>query len=504
MALVGVSLVAGVALRFVASTPLWLDEALTANLAELPPGELLEALRSDGHPPLYYLLLHYWGALVGTSDVALRALSGVLSVAAMPLVWIAGRRFGGPVAGWVAVAVLAMNPFALRYATENRMYALVALEVLVVWLLADDLWAGRGARWRVPALAVAAGSLLWTQYWGAFLLAAIGLVAVWRWVRGTAPERRGSVWVLVSLVGAGVLFVPWVPSFLDQLESTGTPWAAAMRPTAAAGQFIGDLAGGAPREAFLFAALFGAVAVLGVFGRTSTDPNLVELDVRTTPTVRTEALLGVLALGIGATVGWLGGTAFASRYAMVVLPLVVLVLAAGVVVVTHRTARAVLLAVVLVAGVVSSGHELTSERTQSAEWATAIIAESRPGDIVATCPDQLGPATERALRQRLGDDLGGLAVVGVPTLGDARFVDWVDYEERNAAADPTAVAAALADLAGPDGSVFLVWNPAYRTYEGLCEAVVEGLGAIYPAVTEIVVTDAGNSFEHATVTWFRR
>jgi mannosyltransferase len=502
--LVGVGLVLGVALRFVASTPLWLDEALTANLAELSPSELLEALRSDGHPPLYYLLLHYWGGLVGSSDAALRALSGVLSVAALPLAWIAGRRFGGPVAGWVAVAVLAMNPFALRYATENRMYSLVALEVLVVWLLADDLWAGRSARWRVPALAVAAGALLWTQYWGAFLLGAVGLVAVWRWLRGSAPERRGSMWVVVGLLGAGILFVPWLPSLLDQLGSTGTPWAAGMRPTAAAGQFLGDLAGGVPRETYLFAALFGAVAVLGLFGRISTDPHLVELDVRTTPTVRTEAVLIVLALGVGATVGWLGDTAFASRYAMVVLPLVVLVLTAGIVVVTHRSARAVLLALVLAAGVVASGHELTSNRTQSGEWATAIVADARPGDVVALCPDQLGPATERSLRQRLGEDLGGLEVVGVPALDDARFVDWVDYEERNAAADPNMVAAALTDLAGPDGAVFVVWNPSYRTYEGLCEGLVEALGATYPAVTELVVAEPEDNFEHATVTWFRR
>jgi len=502
--LVGLALVAGVALRFIAVSPMWLDEALSANIAELPVSDLLDALRSDGHPPLYYLLLHVWGELVGTSDVALRALSGVLSVAALPLVWIAGRRFGGPVAGWVAVAVLAMNPFALRYATENRMYSLVAVEVLVVWLVADDLWAGRRARWRVPLLAVAAGALLLTQYWGAFLLLAIGVVAMWRWWRGTVIERSGSRWVVAGLAGGGLLFVPWLPSFLEQLGSTGTPWSAGMRPTAALGLFLGDLAGGEVMESVLFVALFGVLLVLGLFGRTSTDPRLVELDVRTTPTVRLEMVVVALTLVAGVGVGWLSDTAFASRYAMVVLPLLVLVLAAGVLVVTDRAAQSVLLVLVLAAGVVGTAHELTYPRTQADEWAAAVAEVARPGDVVAACPDQLGPATERALRHELGDDLGGLEVVGVPALDGARFVDWVDYAERNASADPVEVAGALSALAGPDGSVFVVWNPVYRTYERLCDELLGALRVSFPEVTDLVAAKTEDTFEHGTLTWFRR
>ncbi|MEM4781774.1 MAG: hypothetical protein QXG03_09480, partial [Halalkalicoccus sp.] len=32
---------------------LWLDEALTANIAARPLGEIGDRLRVDGHPPLY-------------------------------------------------------------------------------------------------------------------------------------------------------------------------------------------------------------------------------------------------------------------------------------------------------------------------------------------------------------------------------------------------------------------------------------------------------------------
>ena len=76
-------------------SPLWLDEALSVNIARLPVGDLLEALRHDGHPPLYYLLLHYWMEVVGEGDVAVRALSGIFAVASLPLAWVAGRRLAG-------------------------------------------------------------------------------------------------------------------------------------------------------------------------------------------------------------------------------------------------------------------------------------------------------------------------------------------------------------------------------------------------------------------------
>ena len=79
-------------------------------------------------------------ALFGTGDVAVRSLSGLFSVAALPLAWIVGRRRGRLAAGLAhASGVLAMAPFALRYATETRMYSMVMLLVLAGYLLVDDV-----------------------------------------------------------------------------------------------------------------------------------------------------------------------------------------------------------------------------------------------------------------------------------------------------------------------------------------------------------------------------
>ena len=73
---------------------MWLDEALTLNISRLPLGQIHGALRRDGAPPLYYYLLHFWSGAFGSSDAAVRALSGVLSCATLP-VHLAGRASSG-------------------------------------------------------------------------------------------------------------------------------------------------------------------------------------------------------------------------------------------------------------------------------------------------------------------------------------------------------------------------------------------------------------------------
>ena len=47
-----VALAIGLFTRFVTRSSLWLDEALSVNIAQLPIGEITEALKHDGHPPL--------------------------------------------------------------------------------------------------------------------------------------------------------------------------------------------------------------------------------------------------------------------------------------------------------------------------------------------------------------------------------------------------------------------------------------------------------------------
>jgi mannosyltransferase len=190
---VGAVIAVGLVLRFVTTSDLWLDEALTVNIARLPLDELPEALRHDGAPPLYYVLLHGWMKVFGTGDTAVRALSGVFGVLALPAAWFAGRRLGGRVVAWAAVLVLVTSPFAIRYATEARPYELQMLLVLLGYLAVCRALE-RPALGRLAAVAGVTGLLLYTAYWSIYLLAVVGaglVIRAWRGASGRSFLPRG-------------------------------------------------------------------------------------------------------------------------------------------------------------------------------------------------------------------------------------------------------------------------------------------------------------------------
>jgi mannosyltransferase len=475
---------AGIVLRFATRSDLWLDEALTANIAKLPLSDLEEALRHDGAPPLYYVLLHGWMEVFGDGDVAVRALSGLCAVASLPLAFLVGRRVGGRLVAWAALVVLASSPYAIRYATENRPYSLQILLVLLGWLaLCRAL--ERPSLGRLAAVAAVTGLLLYTQYWSMYLFAIVGVCLVWRALRGeTLADRQAARSAIVAIVAGGLTFLPWLPTFLYQAANTGTPWGERVLPTAGFAYAAIDFAGGQTHsEAYALLAPLLVLALLAIFGR-ALDTRRVELDLRTRPGVRLQAAVLIAALLLGLVASYAAGTTFAGRYAAGLFPLFVVVVAFGFTVFADTRVRNVALALVATFGLIGGARNLVENRTQAAQAAAVIRAEAQPGDVVVYCPDQVGPDVSRLLEAQ-----EGLEHLTFPD-GDApELVDWVDYQERIDRADAGAFARDVLERAGNAATVWYVVAPGYRNFEGECEQVTAGLSAGRPDARTRVVPD---------------
>lgn len=465
--LVGIVIVVGIAFRFVTTSDLWFDEALSVNIARLPLGELRGALRQDGAPPLYYALLHFWMEVFGTGDVAVRALSGVVSVATLPLAYLAGRRIGGRTVAWAAVLVLASSPYAIRYATESRMYALVVF--LVLWgYLALRRALESPVLGRLAVVAVVTALLVATQYWSFYVLAVTGLGLAVAWRRGPPDLRRASGRTIAALVVGGLAFAPWVPTFLSQLAHTGTPWGDPVVPWSGAAAAMISFVGGANHaEAFLLLLPFLLLPLLAVFGR-AVSSRLIELDLRTMPEVRWEGAAALAILLLGLTASWAGGTAFEGRYASVVFPLVVLLVAFGLRSFADARVRVGALVVVVLLGFWGAARNVDERRTQAAESADIIRAEARPNDLVVFCPDQIGPDGSRLLA---GEHV---RQVTFPDLARPERINWIDYRERIDAASPASFARRVLRKAG-DSTIFFVAAPGYNNVAGKCEAIAAAL-----------------------------
>ncbi|MGH9158012.1 MAG: glycosyltransferase family 39 protein [Acidimicrobiales bacterium] len=478
-------LAVAVILRFWTRSDLWLDEALSVHIARLPLDSMFEALRRDGSPPLYYVLLHGWMEVFGTGDVAVRSLSGAAGVTALPMIWLLGRDIGGRRGAVSALVLLASSPFAIRYSTEARMYSLVVLLTLVGALcLRRSLLRPTGpAR---AALAVTSGLLLLTHYWALYLVAVVALWLVARAWRG--PERRVTLSCLAAVAAGGLLFLPWLPTFAFQATSTGTPWGGPADFTAVVDTVVA-FGGGANMHGWLLTTVLVTLAGLGLFGL-PLDGRRIELDLSTRPAARPLAFVLLATLAMAISVNWIQGTAFAPRYAAVVLVPFLLLGALGMAVLDDARLRAAVTALVALVGLYGASFNVVRNRTQASEVAQALRASAGAGDVVAYCPDQLGPAVSRLAPV-------GLVQTTFPDGAGPALVDWVDYEARSRAGDPAAFAAELVARAGPGHDVWLVWMPGYRTLGEKCDTLNARLGTLRPGATTVVVRHPGRYPERA-------
>ena len=464
---IGVVVTAGVAARFVADSHLWLDEALTVNIAGLPLTQIPEALRHDGSPPLYYVILHGWMELFGAGTIAVRALSGVFSVACLPLAWRVGRRVGGRTVATSFLVLLALSPFAVHYATEARMYSMTMLLVLAGGLALANLLE-RPSLGLSVVVGLITGALLLTHYYALYIVAAVGAVLLWHAWRG--EERAAARRALLSMVAGSLLFVPWVPTFLYQVAHTGAPWGDTGQGLRTVIETLGVLVSGYRDAGPVPLLLALGLIALAVFGR-AVGRRRFEIDLIGREPGRTLALLTFGGLLLAVAVTDLTGQAFTPRYASLVFPGVLLLIAVGVA--SFGDGRLRLAALVLMAGlgVVGIKPVMQYERTQAATVARHLRAAAQPGDVVAYCPDQLGPSVSRLLPADLG-----LTQLTYPKAHGPKFVDWVDYAETIKATPVLPFAEMLLERAGPDRNVWLVWSVGYKSLRNRCPQLLQALG----------------------------
>lgn len=420
----------------------WIDEGISVGISSHRLTQIPSLLTHDGSPPLFYFLLHFWMLIFGRSEIATHVLPLSISLATVPLAYWSGKELFGRRAGRWAAALMATNPFLEWYSTETRMYTLViALSIVGVTL------AVRAARRRdildAGGAVVAYVLLLYTHNWGIYLtIVSIGVLAGLAWYEG---DRRLAAQVGAAGAAVFVLWLPWVPFFLDQVNSTAAPWA--VRPNI--GNFFAD------QGSALGGTLNFAVAPFLAYGAWRTHK------VRTAHESRLAGLLCAVGLGTG-VVGFLGAQiepSWTVRYlAVIVAPLL---LAAAGALSPSETGRKVLGSTCAVlAGWSAIGAILPNPifpyaKSNVAAVAAAASPELAPGDVVVvTQTEQLS-----VLSYYLPKGLVFVTPTGLVT--DPTVVDWRDIVSRLQHADPCeTVGPVIADL--PVGAHVLEINPVHK------------------------------------------
>jgi mannosyltransferase len=223
--------------------PMWNDELFTVQAAQKPVGAMFDMVRGDVHPPLYFLLAHYWTRLApGNVLIHLRLLSVVfalLATIALDRLWL--KHAPPRLRAW-CLALWTFSACLLLYSRMARSYSLQVLGFIVVawavWRWSQEfaswkrllIWAGSLAvllyTHYVPGIAVwaganlllfrsarerpsrlLAGNLIVLAAYLPWLLTLASVLTVWRDKPGLLLLTRNS------LLEAGVKLAYWVFSF---------------------------------------------------------------------------------------------------------------------------------------------------------------------------------------------------------------------------------------------------------------------------------------------------
>jgi len=214
-----------------------------ADTADVLSNLLLES----NHPPVYFMLAHWWMRLFGPTEDSLvwigRALPALLGVISVPAIYFLGKfAFSSRLVGQCAAAMMAVSPYGIYLAQEARHYTLGIL--LVIASLFCLALAAKKLQQRAPLPIWAV--LLWVvvnclgiavHYFFVLTLCAeaIALIAViWQQFNGklSIDNSQPNIWHFQILgrlfsVAMGTLAggLVWLPVFLsNKYGSELTNW----------------------------------------------------------------------------------------------------------------------------------------------------------------------------------------------------------------------------------------------------------------------------------------
>jgi mannosyltransferase len=228
------------------SRSIWMDEAYSFWFANLSWTDLwTKTPFYETHPPFYYSLLKLWMGVAGSSEIGMRSLSVIASLATIAVTAFAPRLIGlgkrYDRVGLLAAALLALNAGNIEYAQQARPYALQTL-FCTLMILASAAWLRRmlatarhaaslSGEWPLCfAAGLFAGITLWLHDTSPFIVLGnwLGLFAA---IAAFSPYRRHDLVLSVKSLAIGLLiWAPCVPIVLIESRTVQSAFWATISP----------------------------------------------------------------------------------------------------------------------------------------------------------------------------------------------------------------------------------------------------------------------------------
>ncbi len=371
-----------------AQESLWLDEAHSLTIARMSLDSQLAWLANSDHPPLYFLLLHFWQRF-GASEFWLRLPSAIIGTMGIFAIYALARTLFDGVSALMAALLLAISSVHVWYSQEVRSYVLVSLWTIVSsYFLVVSVRQGRTVNWVCYAITMLAG--LYTHYFFVLLIPAHLAFLAYSWLNDAEAAQAIRTWGAVTAAVFGA-FVPLLVVALPFLLSSGGAQPRDLASPPSAKLILVTLwyfgVGGAMEDPVMRYASFGVfLASVGsalLAARSRRDPCASPSIFSGVALSLSYIAVPILTLFVISQVR----SVYILRYLTPFLPGYLLLLAVGI----NRLPRLDLKVIAIVAVVLLSANSLAFDYTnqQKDDWrsvAAYVTANSRSGDVVVFNP----------------------------------------------------------------------------------------------------------------------
>ncbi|HTK11895.1 MAG TPA: glycosyltransferase family 39 protein [Ktedonobacteraceae bacterium] len=352
-------------LRHLGRPSIWFDEAFSVELASQPLPLLWHIIFGlEPNMELYYLFLHFWLALtsffIHPIEFVVRFPSAIFAALSTVVVFLLGRRFINISGGILGALLYLLNYVQLTYAQQTRAYSLQLLLICIAWyaLFSACTCTTHPRRWW-SVYAVAMVLAIYSHLFSLFILLAqfvfiAGIALIPNdWQR---QVRHQLLPFIISLIALALLCIPM---FLVSLQGSKTGWLPVPHLSDVA--YTIQLMSGDNRKYLLALALCCLLAVLVVVGRESivrmfkgreeSLENSRLLGMRVQPWLEARHYLPIcwallcwliLPFLLSYSISFTSLRLFSSRYLVVIIPALCLLVALGVVSLRWRLLQLVL------------------------------------------------------------------------------------------------------------------------------------------------------------------
>lgn len=191
----------------------WRDEAFTYLLANKNIFEILRLTAQDFNPPLYYLLMHFWIQMFGSSEIGMRIISIAFFWATFWIVFLFFKnvfKFSNKKIILYSVFFL-LNPLFHYYAFEARMYSMFAFFATASFYC----YYTKNKKWYTVVTVLG----LYTHYFMLLVLLAQG---IWLFVEHRLKPKRTDI---QQLIVPFLFLLPWlIFSLVTKRAGEGVFW----------------------------------------------------------------------------------------------------------------------------------------------------------------------------------------------------------------------------------------------------------------------------------------